>query len=196
MTFDDIVARYQSGKIGRDEFFSGLFDAYYPTLVAYGRQLGLSDEESRDLAQDSFVRIYRYVDQLDAQSSLRAYLLTSFRHLALNYARANRTAKRDATMVAEEELLQLRTDEPAVDDLLIAKAQLAELREAMVSALTPDETALLMSRYVEERTYTDIAETMGVSATLLRFRMQRALVKLQRYLKSRETSGGPTDATR
>lgn len=188
--YEDIVSRYRSGTIGRDAFFSALFDKYYPTLIRYGVRMGFSAEESRELAQESFVRGYRYIDQLDPGSSLLAALLTTFRNVAYNQLRARSARKREGVVVPDVELAALPADVPDAEDVLIANAQIDQLRDAMAKALTPDEAALLISRFVEDLSYSEIAGILQVSVSTVRFRMERALVKLKRYVATHQLEGG------
>jgi RNA polymerase sigma-70 factor (ECF subfamily) len=128
------------------------------------------------------VRVYRHLDQLNPSSSLRAYLLTAYRNAAYNYIRATRAKKRDAQLVPEAALLEVETDEPTAEESIISREQVEQFRNALVSALTPEESALLMSRFVENLSNAEMAEILAVSPTVLRVRIHRALVKLKGYL--------------
>ena len=181
-SYEDAVDRYRAGTLSRDEFFSRLFDRYYYTLVRLGLHMGFSADESRDLAQDSFIRFYSYLDQLEGSSSLRALLLTTYRNLAYNHIRSKHASKRGGQEVPDDALAAMEAGGPSAEQSIIDKEQVARIRDALVAALTTEEAALVMSRLVEGRTYSEIADVLALPPQVIQARLQRALVKLRRHL--------------
>src|SRR5436305_5974116 len=79
----------------RDNEFEELVQ-HYSALCSYLIRMGFGKEDARDLAQDTFIRVYMHLDKYRGESKWN-YLEAVARHVALNALRARATAKRTAS---------------------------------------------------------------------------------------------------
>ncbi len=75
-------------KLGDERAFARLFEEYFPTLVNYIYYILKDMEVSHDLAQDAFVRLWKYRKKLDPTFSPHTLLRTTAKRLALNELRS------------------------------------------------------------------------------------------------------------
>ncbi|MCL3782594.1 RNA polymerase sigma-70 factor [Prolixibacteraceae bacterium JC049] len=71
-------------KSGREEAFKQLFDTYYLQLTIYANKYVSDLDQSRELVQDLFVRLYEKRNKLDIHTSLKAHLYQSVRNSCIN----------------------------------------------------------------------------------------------------------------
>src|SRR5215210_9591525 len=87
-----------------------LFQQYYRPVVAFFTRRGFSVEESRDLAQETFLRVYKHMESFRGESSVETWLFQIAGNLYKNTLRTRQTLKRDAQEVpleTEEGMVEL-----------------------------------------------------------------------------------------
>ncbi len=146
---------------------------------------------AQDLSQGVFTELAREAPRLLSHPSLAGWLYTTVRHRAANLRRAERHRRR-----REEEaqsMNELLSDDspseawqrvrPVLDDAL------HELKEA--------DRAVVVLRFLEDRTLREVGERMGLTEDAARMRVGRALDKLRGLLARRgitSTASGLTAA--
>lgn len=78
-------------KKGTEESYKQLFDKYYLQLTIYANKFVNDLDQSRELVQDLFVRIYEKRDQINIHTSLKAHLYQSIRNSCINYIKQRQT---------------------------------------------------------------------------------------------------------
>jgi DNA-directed RNA polymerase specialized sigma24 family protein len=74
--------------------FRQLYDQYGPVLYGVILNMVRDRELAQDLLQDSFLKIWRYIDKYDAdRGSFFTWLLNVARHTAIDALRASRPAR-------------------------------------------------------------------------------------------------------
>lgn len=154
-TFPDVVRRFQ------DEIFSGL------------RTLGGSDAE--DLAQETFIRAYRALQEYDSerirQLRLRGWIWTIALNLGRNHVR-NR-ARRPQLVGIENDL---GAHDPEPPDLVAWQRRL--------SVLTPAVRKAVVLRHVVGLGYEDIAAALDRPAGTVKADVHRGLDRLRKQLET------------
>src|SRR4051812_7373803 len=110
------------------EQFENLYRRFFGRTVAFIMSLGFSKEDARDLAQETFVRVYRSMEQYRHEAEWK-YIQTAARRLALNRFRDDLAQKRKVSMAvtSEEELLN-------VADGKLSPEELAAIHETLERA--------------------------------------------------------------
>jgi len=86
--------------------FEGLFRRHYERTVLQLARMGFSREEARDLAQDTFVRVYQDVANFRGQTIAEenAFIRKTALRVGLNELRRRRAAKRKPEEIPMEDL--------------------------------------------------------------------------------------------
>jgi RNA polymerase sigma-70 factor (ECF subfamily) len=145
------------------------------------RYLGNS-ADARDLVAETFVRLYRNRERLDAESNLPAWLFTTLTNLCRNRSRWNRrhpTVAIDSTVDgASGASAQLRSDEPDPRAEL-QQVEMIEALEKAVAALPHDlRTTLLLCHY-QCLSHREIGAVLGCSERGIETRLRRARQQLR-----------------
>jgi RNA polymerase sigma-70 factor (ECF subfamily) len=162
----------------QEEQFETLFK-YYPAVVALLLRLDFELEDARDLAQTVFLRVYEHMDTYRGESKW-GYLEKVTRRLAYNAIRDRHAAKRHGTPVSTDEILELK-DGRDLADVSIERMESAERVRRAVGQLGPnDQTALRLQ--LAGHSHDDIAETLGITVSALKSRLNVARKRLRELL--------------
>lgn len=116
---------------------------------------------AQDLCQDAYIKVLENIKTLKSTSSFRAWLFQTAKNLYLNHVRSPRNSK-------HLELEALAEMASGSDTLL-----LAEVREGL-QKLNEDERVVILLIDLEEYSYSETAEIMGISEEAVRSRLHRA----------------------
>lgn len=169
---DDLVPDDMEGqRLG--ETPEDLFHRYYRPVVAFFQNKGFSAEESRDLAQETFLRVYRYRERFRGESSPVTWLFQIATNLYKNQLRSQAAQKRDAEEVSLDSTDAKHPEsEDSVLDMMLSGERSRILREAL-KELPPQMQKAVMLR-VTDMKYREIAEEMKVSIETVKAHLYQA----------------------
>ncbi len=176
----DILGRLRAGM---QDAVQSLFTAYYAQLVGVADGMLRDRAAAEDVVQEVMVELWRRRENIEVQTSLRAYLFRSVRNRALNHLRHLRVAPRADLDAAD----QIPT--PAADQGLAAREIEAALREAVATLPTRCREVFELSR-VQGLSYSEIADAMEISVKTVEAQMGKALRVLRVALAEWLPEGG------
>jgi RNA polymerase sigma factor (sigma-70 family) len=172
-----LVARLRSrDRTAWDE----VYRLYGDRLYAFAYRLAGNPHDAADLVQETFVRALPRIDSLDPETlDLGAYLFTTQRNLFL---KSIERAKRQQPV---EEIPEPTGPRPLEDDpqrsTLLADQQ-ERVRRAN-AALAPRQRLVLALRELEDRSYAEIGELVGVNENAVAQLISRARQRLREELR-------------
>lgn len=167
-------------KLKKDDqvSFSIIFSNYYSDLVHFAFHFIHDLNESQEIVQDVFLKIWENRHHLDIDISLKSYLLKSVQNRCIDYSRHYNIKQHYSSAILENHFDSTRDTE----DYLMH----SELEEKLYSALqrVPAEFSepFTMSRF-EGMNYAKIAQKLGVSIRTIEVRIAKALLLLKKELK-------------
>lgn len=180
----------------RDEAFSRLFKRYYRPVAHFFLNRGFSLEESRDLAQETFLRAYKGIDGFRNESRIETWLFRIANHIGLNAWRYRRADKRDQEEISLEEAWERglpvfpcdRVGHPATPsqprsqlEEVLAQERTRKLREAMAE-LPPKMRRCVLLRVEQGLKYREIAAVTQVSIQTVKAQLHQARKQLEEKL--------------
>jgi RNA polymerase sigma-70 factor (ECF subfamily) len=151
----------------------GYVDSLYRTALRLTRV----PSDAEDLVQETYLKAFRGADSFRPGTNLRAWLFTILHNTARNRARDR---SRDAVTVNSEVVDQAAEAPPlgqsgTVDDpeTLLMRSTLAPELQAAVDELPPAFREAVWLRDVEEFSYAEIAEMLGVPLGTVMSRISR-----------------------
>jgi RNA polymerase sigma-70 factor (ECF subfamily) len=140
-----------------------------------------SMDESQDVVQDAFVRLWRMRARVDKQT-----VEPLIYKIALNLAASRRRSKRVWRWVSFDTIrAPSSADEPA-DDAISSRQELGRLRRA-VERLPDDLRRVIMLCEYSELSYDEIAGIMSIPAGTVGSRRHRAIQRLRETLSEAPT---------
>ena len=171
LTDQQIIAEVLSGKV-RD--FRLLITRYERRVYTLCARVLENREDAQDSTQDAFIRAYSSLAGFDTGLPLWPWL----RKIALNccFRRAKARASR-----CETELFDTWPSEAGFMDDLICKEESQRILQA-VSGLPDAYRTVVVLRYQEELSSSEIADALGETPGAVRVRLHRALKMLANRL--------------
>lgn len=164
--------------------FDAIYAAHHQTLHAYFLGRTGDAELALDLLQDTFVRVWRNMANLETMSAerQRGWLFAVARNLVIDDYRASATRTRTG------EALAWLADEtsPAADSGVVERDQLRAL-DAAIRRLPADLRTILVLQVVGERSSTDIGELLGRPAGTVRYQLAEARQRLRQEVLNDNT---------
>jgi RNA polymerase sigma factor (sigma-70 family) len=173
----ELVRRLQ----GRDRTaWEELYAEYQPRLRAFGYRLTGNAHDADDLVQETFVRALPALDRLDPSTvDLQAYLFATTKNLFLKQVERSKRAEPTAE-VPEPDLPTAIEDDPERSALL--RRQQDEVRVAN-GRLDPRQRLVLALCELEDRSYAEIGELVGLNENAVAQLVFRARERLRTELR-------------
>ena len=153
-----------------------LFNRYYRPVVSFFLRKGFPLEESRDLAQETFLRVFKKWESFRGESSAETWIFQIAANLYKNTLRSQQTQKRDAQEVSldsAEGAVELGSEEN--DPLLsvLTQEETRLLRDAL-EGLPPQMRQAVFLRVDGDLKYREIADVMHVSIETVKAHLYQA----------------------
>ncbi len=179
----NVVRRAQDGDA---EAFADLVTAYQRRAVSVAYRLLGNAEDASDVSQDSFVRAYQHLGQLEDPTRFAPWLFRIVSNLALNYRRARKA--KAATSLDDPDGVPIDACGAlaALPDGEKSGALSQELRGAIDAAMEhlPDKQRLALVLFsVEGMPQKDVAEILQCSVELVKWNVFQARKKLKELLR-------------
>ena len=143
-------------------------------------------ELAEDLAQETFVKAFRALDRHDPERKPSAWILRIANNTAIDYVRRKRPdSTRSPLTVTPGQIDQLALRMPTPSDTPTASTDRRQFAAALKRALRrlrPTHRRCFVLRYVEERSYCEIARIMNVSEGTVGAYLHHARAELKRML--------------
>jgi RNA polymerase sigma factor (sigma-70 family) len=149
---------------------------------AYGlaRSIVRDSSTAEDVAQEAFVRAWRYAGSYDARrGTVLTWLLTIVRNVAVDRRRVSHAEPLDPDLLASR--LQL-ADSRASDEEQAALLERDQLREALATLPDEQRRAVVLAAYFG-RTAGEIAHDEGIPLGTAKTRIRTAMLRLRDWLE-------------
>lgn len=157
--------------------FEKLFREHYQRLCFYANIVTKDMEVAEDIVQDVFVKCWAAVQGGELEIQQEHYLYRSVKNAALNYIKAQKVRKDYAE--AQE---AGHHDGTLEEDALVA----SETRERIMNAidqLPPQCRKVFMLCVLDDKSYKEAAEHLGISVNTVKSQMTKAFSNLRGQLK-------------
>ncbi|MGX7730835.1 RNA polymerase sigma factor [Rhodococcus sp. 2H158] len=137
--------------------------------------------DAEDLVQETLVRAWRSVDRFDGRHP-RAWLLTILRNTNMNMHRRQRPDSVDDVAAYAGARPAFGIDPPSTEDRVL-ESILPEDLERAVQALDSKFRTVLFLIDVDQLTYSEAADVLGVPVGTVMSRLSRARDRVRKYLR-------------
>lgn len=173
--------------------FEELLRKYQPRLVRLMRTIGPKADMAEDLAQETFMRVFRARHSYEAGAKFSTWLFTIAANVARNATRSmgrrQEVNEVDAPQMTEGSQAVGILAATALDASGLMPGRLVEgtergvvVRQAVEALGERQRTALMLSRF-ENLSYAEIGDAMGLSTKAVKSLLSRARVNLREILQ-------------
>src|SRR5262245_754576 len=182
-----MLSRLRSGDLTAFEELVTHFER--PVFALCFRMLG-DAEEARDAAQETFLKVYRGLSGFRGDAGLKTWIYRIAINQAMNQKRWWRRRHREESISLDirrgqsettlGSTLPARTGSP--EELAISSERERSIMRAL-DELKQEYRIALILREIEELSYEEIAETLGISIGTVKSRIARGREELRRRMK-------------
>ena len=170
----DLLAKAQGGNLfAFEEIVRRYQRRVYGTALRIVRRHDVAD----DVAQEAFVRAYKALASFDTSRPFGPWICRIAANLAINHLRSPESR--------EEELPETHAQTPSLsgplDTLLHGEAQ--QVLDRALGELPAEQRAVFVLRVVEELSYKEIADALGIAMGTVMSRLARARERLRLALQ-------------
>jgi RNA polymerase sigma-70 factor, ECF subfamily len=182
----DLIRQIQAG-IRVEENFEKLFRKFRPLVHSFFLRKGFSVDESKDLTQEVFLRVFKGIDTFRGESRFERWLWEIADHIYLNDIRRRKTEKRhgieqslDATVESDDgssPALEIAAPDLSPEEEVFQRQSLKDLRAAFQDL--PDQMRrCCILRYEKGLKYQEIAVVMKISIETVKAHLHQARKRL------------------
>jgi RNA polymerase sigma-70 factor (ECF subfamily) len=159
---------------GQDAAFEEVFRLYGPDIYRVARRMTGNHDDADDVLQDTFVKAFERIHEVDRDANIRRWLLT----IAINTCIDRRRRRRLS-------IVELTVDPPSDEgrpDRVVLAGELNAHLERAIGMLKGRQKACFVLHELEEMKVTDVAATLGCSTGAVKSYLHRARETLRAYL--------------
>lgn len=175
-TQDESYIKWKLFLEGDDQAYSWIYTHYIQVLYNYGLQITPDSEIVKDCIQDVFVKIYKAKKKLTVPQNPKVYLMIALKNNIYNTFNQERLQKNYAfSLYQTEEQLTVK------NEFIDQEARHEEMNniKRMMKILTPRQREVIYYRFIEELSYDDICQIMGLNYQSAYNLLQRSLQKIR-----------------
>lgn len=168
------------------EYFSCLYDRYEAKLLHYIRKLShVNHEEAEDILQDSFIKIWRNLNDYDDTMKLSTWLYRIVHNETISYYRKKQSYGKDNTMELDEnQLNDFHTDLEIEADP--EKRYLSTNK--VLNQLPIKYKECIILKYFEQMSYEEISDVLKIPEGTVAIRINRAKKIFKKIAKNEHIS--------
>lgn len=175
-TDEEIVQQVQNGDT---QAFGVLVERYAAKILRYARKFLLSREDSEDLVQEVFIKVYINIQSFDARKKFSSWL---YRIAHNEFINALKKKKREPLAFVDLDALFPHPFAKETTDQGIRDREITETLDRLLDTLDPKYREPLVLYYFEEMGYQEIAEVLRMPVATVGVRLKRGKDMLKKFV--------------
>ena len=161
-------------QVGEEAAFEALFERYNGRLLYYLRRMIGTTGQAEDVLQTVWLKVIRKIGSLEEPRALRTWLYRIAHNEAVQQLRKG---GREVALEDEEEVLEAAAEEEDSRPLDTARVNVA------LDEISSEHRAVLTLRFMDDLSYTEIANVVGCSVGTIRSRIYYAKRALRKQIE-------------
>lgn len=178
MIAEEALVKELKQKESRAKAFEVLVNTYKERLYWHIRRIVLDHDDTDDVLQNTFIKVYKNIDGFKGESKLYSWLY----RIATNESLTFLKQKSKKAGISDGELKDRMVENLQADVYFEGDEIQLKLQKAL--ATLPDKQKLVFTmKYFQEMKYEDISEVLETSVGALKASYHLAVKKIESYLK-------------
>ncbi len=163
---------------GKHQAYAQLVERYQQYVFTLAFRVVANREDAEEIAQDSFVKAYRYLADFRQESKFSTWLYTIVQRNAISFLRKKQL---DTQPIDNKEFLIQENGNSL--NTLQSKSDKQMINEAL-SLLKADDAAIISLFYLQEQSLEEIGQVLAIETGAAKVRLFRARQKLKQVIES------------
>lgn len=175
----EIISRVLNGD---QQAYAMLVDRYQGYVFTLTLRMIKSREDAEEVAQDVFIKAYKYLSDFRGDSKFSTWLYTIVNNTCITFLRKK---KLEVHSLDNEKVFEVadNKDSGIRANMVEQKSKLAMVNNA-IKMLNTDDAAIITLFYKGEQTLEEIAGILGVEANAAKVRLHRARARLKEKMET------------
>ena len=166
----------------REAAFRTLISQYKERLYWHIRGIVLNHDDSDDVLQNTFIKVFRNIEKFKGDSKLYTWMYRIATNESINFI--NKRAKLQA--ISSEEIRD-RIVNSLESDVYFEGSQIQLSLQKAIATLPEKQRLVFNMKYFEEHTYEELSEILETSVGALKSSYHIAVKKITEHLNTTET---------
>lgn len=175
-------------KLANAQSIEQLYQMYSGALYGIISRIVKFDEIAEDILQDTFVKIWKNIDQYDPN---KGRLFTWMANLAKNSAIDQTRSKHYAIAIKTDDLQDLPVETLDHNSHININPDFIGLKQ-LTSHLKPDHKVIIDLFYFEGFTHVEVAEQLNIPLGTVKTKIRQAIIQLRHYFNETNPRLGST----
>jgi RNA polymerase sigma factor (sigma-70 family) len=176
---NEIISKVLSGD---QQAYAGLVNRYQNYVFTLALRMVKSREDAEEVAQDSFIKAYKYLADFKGNSKFSTWLYTIVNNTGISFLRKKKIEIHSLDNEKVFEMAENR-DSGFTANLVEQKSKLSMVNKA-IAMLNPDDAEVITLFYKAEQSLEEIAGILGLEANTAKVRLHRARTRLKEKMET------------
>ena len=180
MTDKEIIELYKAGQ--REKAFSEIVESYSERLYWHVRRFLCSHEDTDDLLQEIFIKVWSSLSSFRGESQLYTWIYRIATNESLNFLQ-----KQKIRAALRFEDITAKLDDKIDEDTGVDGNEAQKALMKAVNRLPSKQKTVFIMRWFDDLSYEDISEILGTSVGALKasyhFAQEKIRAEIEKYLK-------------
>lgn len=166
-----------------------IIERYQKRLFIYIYRFIGNKEESEDLLQNVFLKVYKYCEKFDTKRKFSSWIYRIAHNEAVNYIKRKNIKKFISLedFVSDKDRIETKSDAKSPMEVWISKELRHEMKEAL-KKIPGKYKEVLEMRYFQEKSYEEISEVLKKPVNTVGTLINRAKQKMESVVKASRKS--------
>ena len=178
MTDETVLIEQLINVQTREKAFRELISLYKERLYWHVRKIVISHDDTDDVLQNTFIKIYKNIGKFKQESKLFSWMYRIATNEAITFInKRNKERKVDISEVHEQIVSTLESD------IYFSGEEVQEILQKAIASLPQKQQLVFNMKYFDNIKYTQISEILGTSVGALKASYFHAVKKIESYIK-------------
>ena len=178
MTDETVLIEQLINVQTREKAFRELISLYKERLYWHVRKIVISHDDTDDVLQNTFIKIYKNIGKFKQESKLFSWMYRIATNEAITFInKRNKERKVDISEVQEHLVSNLESD------IYFSGEEIQEILQKAIASLPQKQQLVFNMKYFDNIKYTQISEILGTSVGALKASYFHAVKKIESYIK-------------
>jgi RNA polymerase sigma-70 factor (ECF subfamily) len=175
---NEIISKVLSGD---QQAYAGLVNRYQSYVFTLTLRMVKSREDAEEVAQDVFIKAYKYLADFKGASKFTTWLYTIVHNTCISFLRKK---KLEIHSLDNEKIFETidSQDSGMKANMIEQKSKLAMVNDA-IGLLNPDDAQIITLFYKAEQSLEETAQILGIEMNAAKVRLHRARTRLKEKME-------------
>lgn len=159
---DKELVKELKNKATRDKAFSTLIDMHQESIYWHIRKIVLSHDNTNDVLQNTFIRVFRHIDKFKGKSTLKTWMFRIAYNESVRFLNKNKINLNPISEVNDQYLDSL------TQDVYFDGDEIQKELHKVISQLTEKQRLVFQMKYFDDLSFREISEITDISENTLK----------------------------